>query len=1042
MSLPATSLLALCDPGDGGSVSYSVSPKAQTATGRQINAEAQIEFDSQPVINAGPVFNTIDAGAGLTSTVAALPSDETLSTFDVSWSGTDANNGSAISGYTIYVSDNGSAYTPWLEDTMLTSATYAGQDGHTYGFYSVATDNAGNVEPTPSAAEATTLVDETVAQFGFSAPPSATAGSQFTCTITALDAVGNTATAFAGTASLTCTDAHAVIPANVVFANGVATFTATLQTAGYQQLEVSDAADGVPGTMEAVFVNAGPAAELLVAGPSSTTAGNSISFTVTAEDQFSNTATSFNGVVDLQSSDVLASVPASVALTNGVDIFSVILAKAGEQTLTVEEPGSSASMSTSMLITVEAAATARFSITTLGTIVAGQFLAISVTAEDQFGNLQSAYTGTVHISSSDGQAMLSADATLTGGIGFFGATLGTAGNQTLTATDTANGSLTGTSVAISVSALAANHFAVSASAGAVTGNVMSFTVTAKDPFNNTAAGYTGTVHFTSSDAAAVLPGNTTLTRGTGVFSVTLESTGNQTITVTDTSAATITGTSNTIVNRGLTVTSLTPTSSGFVATFDKPFNPTMLSLYDATTGGGVDDVLLTGPGAPQTSFHGSLLVSSNDQTITFVKTSNFTGAAFNPGTGILAAGAYTVTFRSATNGFADSLGDPLDGLNNGNSAGSNYVATFVVGATPVVVGIPAFVRGPDSTDVINLPNSVSDGIPLNVSSGSGITSGKFTLQYNPALLSITGVAVNASLTGASLSLDTTSTAGTAVLDFSSPTALVQTGAVQLGSLVATMPNSAASLYRSQALLHWSGVTINGGAIAAQGDDSVEIVAYFGDAAGTANGNLSGADASDISAVATGLGTNSALGTLAGFAAFPLTDPVIIADLNNDGLVDSSDVTLLNSVLAGIPRAQIPAIPTGLTIVAIAAPPSVTAVSPASGSALGGTTVIISGSGFTGATAVDFGPSNAAASFVVNSNTQITATSPPGAAGPVDVTVTTAGGTSLTSPNDRFSYAPIQFLISAGQRHGRHALELHCHRRGCQRQSGRGLLRHC
>ena len=72
-----------------------------------------------------------------------------------------------------------------------------------------------------------------------------------------------------------------------------------------------------------------------------------------------------------------------------------------------------------------------------------------------------------------------------------------------------------------------------------------------------------------------------------------------------------------------------------------------------------------------------------------------------------------------------------------------------------------------------------------------------------------------------------------------------------------MPNSAASLYKSKALLHWSGVTLNGGAIAAQGDDSVEVVAYFGDASGAANGSLSGGDASDISAVATGLGTNTA-----------------------------------------------------------------------------------------------------------------------------------------------------------------------------------------
>ncbi len=445
---------------------------------------------------------------------------------------------------------------------------------------------------------------------------------------------------------------------------------------------------------------------------------------------------------------------------------------------------------------------------------------------------------------------------------------------------------------------------------------MSFTVTAKDPFNNTTSSYTGTVRFSSSDAAAKLPGNTTLTNGVGVFSATFNSLGSQNVTATDVTTATITGTSITIATRGLTVTTLTPTPTGFVAIFDKPFIATLLDLYDSSSGGGVDDVLLTGPGAPQISIHGSLIIDPSDQTITFVKTSNFTGASFNPSTSVLAAGTYTVTFRSATNGFMDSLGDPLDGANNGNPAGSNYVATFVVGATPAVtVGIPAFARGPDSAAAIDLPNSATTGIPLNVSVGSGITSGRFTLQYNPALLSITGAAVNTSLTGASLSLDAASTAGTAFLDFSSPTALTQTGVVVLGGLVATVPNSAASLYKSKALLHWSGVTLNGGAIAAQGDDSVEVVAYFGDASGAANGSLSAGDASDISAVATGLGTNTALGTLSGFSAFPLADPAIIADLNNDGLVDASDVTLLNSVLSGTPRAQIPAIPTNLPITA-------------------------------------------------------------------------------------------------------------------------------
>ncbi len=546
-----------------------------------------------------------------------------------------------------------------------------------------------------------------------------------------------------------------------------------------------------------------------------------------------------------------------------------------------------------------------------------------MTAKDALGNTAFGYTGVVHTSSSDTQAALSADATLTGGVAFFAAALRTTGNQTLTATDTTNGSLSGTSAAITVGAAAANHFSVSAPALAITSSATAITVTARDPFNNTATGYTGTVRFTSTDSAAALPGNATLTNGVGVFSAAFLSLGGQTLTATDVTTATITGTSNSIATRGLTVTSLTPTTTGFVAIFDKPFIPTLLDLYDATTGGGVDDVLLTGPGAPQISIHGSLIISPNEQTITFVKTSNFTGAAFNPSTGVLAAGTYTVTFRSATNGFVDSLGDPLDGANNGNPAGSNYVATFVVGATPgVIVGIPAFARGPDSVDPINLPNSQPVGIPVNLSNGSGVTSGTFTLTYNSALLSITAAAVNSSLTGASLSLDAASTPGTAILDFSSPAALATSAAVvRLGGLVATVPNSAASLYKSKALLHWSGMTLNGGSISAVGDDSVQVVAYFGDASGSANGSLSGGDASDISAVATDIGTNSAAGTLSGFSAFPLADPAIIADLNNDGLVDASDVTLLNSVLSGTVRTQIPAIPTGLPIMATGPDPA-------------------------------------------------------------------------------------------------------------------------
>src|SRR5205823_6860521 len=122
----------------------------------------------------------------------------------------------------------------------------------------------------------------------------------------------------------------------------------------------------------------------------------------------------------------------------------------------------------------------------------------------------------------------------------------TAGNQTITGTDTANASVTGTSNTITVSAAAATHFSVSAPANATINVAFNFTVTALDQFNNTATAYAGTVHFTSTDGAAVLPANSTLSSGGGTFSATLKTAGNQTIAATDTSNSSITGTSNAI----------------------------------------------------------------------------------------------------------------------------------------------------------------------------------------------------------------------------------------------------------------------------------------------------------------------------------------------------------------------------------------------------------------------------------------------------------------------------------------------------------------
>ena len=97
-------------------------------------------------------------------------------------------------------------------------------------------------------------------------------------------------------------------------------------------------------------------------------------------------------------------------------------------------------------------------------------------------------------------------------------------------------------------------------------------------------------------------------------------------------------------------------------------------------------------------------------------------------------------------------------------------------------------------------------------------------------------------------------------------------------------------------------------------------------------------------------------------------------------------------------------------------PTVTAVSPTFGPVAGATTVTITGTTFVGVSAVKFGATNAT-SFTVVSPTTITAVAPAGSAGTVDITVTTTGGTSATSSNDRYTYWALPTVTSVSPTSG-------------------------
>jgi uncharacterized delta-60 repeat protein len=502
----------------------------------------------------GVTVNPVHLGIiGPTGTTAGTPFDITVSALDPL-----GNVDSGYTGTVHFTSSDALAGLP--ADYTFTSA-----DGGTHVFTGGATlDTAGTQTLTATDTANTAIagvLSESVSpaaasQFAIAAPPTSPAGTAFSVTVTALDPFNNLATGYTGTVHFTSSDGQAVLPADSTLTNGSGTFTATLATSGSQSITATDTVTAsITGTQSGIAVSPGTATTLLVAGfPSSTTAGTAQTFTVTALDAFGNTATGYSGTVHFASSDGEAVLPADSTLTNGSGMFSATLDTVGTQSITANDTTTTSMTATETGIVVSPAAAARLLVSgpTAGT--AGGTLSFTVTAFDAFNNVASGYGGTVHFTSSDGQAGLPADYMFGSGdqgAHTFSVTLRTAGSQSLTATDTATASITGTQGGILISPASAATLVVSGFPSATTaGAAQSFTVTARDAFGNIASGYGGTVHFTSSDGQASLPGDygfTTGDAGVHTFSATLNTAGSQSISATDTSAQGLNGTEGNIV---------------------------------------------------------------------------------------------------------------------------------------------------------------------------------------------------------------------------------------------------------------------------------------------------------------------------------------------------------------------------------------------------------------------------------------------------------------------------------------------------------------
>jgi hypothetical protein len=503
-------------------------------TNSQVAYTVAYEFNS--ITGGGHVWKTTNGGATWTNISGNLPDVPTKSIVvdprdGVYYIGTDTG---------VYASNNGGASWSIFQGGLPAVESYDLELNPTENLLADGTHGRGMWE-----------IDTTHFNVTASAT-SVTAGSGFNMTVTALDGFGNTMTGYQGTVHFSSTDGKAGLPVDYPFTaadNGVHTFVdVLLKIAGPQTITVADTVNASIAATVNFTVSPAAAFKFILNAPGSNTAGNPFTITVTALDAYNNTATGYTGTVHFSSSDNQAGLPIDYTFSGtdaGVHTFvnNVTLKTAGSQTITAADKTSS-SISGTAMVSVNTAGLFKFGVRADGNSKAGAPLTVTVTALDQYDNLITSYTGTVHFSSSDSQASLPNDYTFTAGdagVHTFASAvmLKTAGLQTVTSNDTSMPSINGNTV-VTVSAAAPSQLTVTAPGTITVGVPFTVTVTGLDAYNNTVTTYSGTIHFSSSDMLAGLPVDYTFTAtdaGVHTFTnqVTLKTSGSQSVTATDTS---------------------------------------------------------------------------------------------------------------------------------------------------------------------------------------------------------------------------------------------------------------------------------------------------------------------------------------------------------------------------------------------------------------------------------------------------------------------------------------------------------------------------
>lgn len=380
-------------------------------------------------------------------------------------------------------------------------------------------------------------------------PSTAKIGIPFNITIKALDANNLVDTGYTGTINLTLNTSYGItfsstpgLPYTFTPADaGVRTFTITLSGSNIPVPWVNStftaqdtSVPSINGTSNGFQITGGNPSNFKIDLSSTViTAGDYITFTVTARDSWNNIVGDYNGTVTFTSNDPQAEFSPSnytfIPADNGSHTFTngVRLKTAGSRYITVSDGFISTN---SGWITVNFSTLHHFEFYNFSTTTptAGTSFNFRVKAVDEFGNTVTNYTGTVHFSTTDTYTSpplnLPPDTTYTlpdNGDRPFSATLITAGPQTIYVEDTSNPTIKGSATLnVQPQSLDDCTFVFDPIGPQTIGNPFQITIRVKDSFGNLNTSFNG-VAYLASIPSGVSPTSVTFINGVWTGNVTL-----------------------------------------------------------------------------------------------------------------------------------------------------------------------------------------------------------------------------------------------------------------------------------------------------------------------------------------------------------------------------------------------------------------------------------------------------------------------------------------------------------------------------------------